>query len=404
MKAAAVGTIMPWTGDITEIPRGWLICNGNTITASDYPLLAQAIGGTYGNSGFSGSFPNYSGSITLPNISQKALSDIDSSYFGGGATEPNTDTSAALSVVSSYLGTDADNGVPFEYNDIYTDIVFSYTPENDFVGGISGATYDPGFLSRTVYTSPRKLGRRHTPTHSHPTLVPSISRTNQSRPGAGVSASRTITYNINKAGSDDFLDGPQVFISYGGSPSNNPGAFGNGVPGVVIANVDSEVPPNNLRPNNVASSGLSNWIGSEVDIPQPFGTPNNTPVHTRQFNSIDSAPYGPGTSSVPTPNRNYDDGGANSGDTHIPYEVFFNHSGISFNQTTATPGVQDVITAHDHSSFEVTYDKGTVRMPTSPISVQVASNVVPDNLPDALNTRVLTQTPSVIILYIIRAY
>jgi len=59
-RAAAIGTIMPWTGALSLIPKGWIFCNGQTVTASEYPLLVQAIGDTYnaGVSDLGGSFPN----------------------------------------------------------------------------------------------------------------------------------------------------------------------------------------------------------------------------------------------------------------------------------------------------------------------------------------------------------
>lgn len=46
-KAAAIGTVMPWTGGISDIPDGWIVCDGSQVSASDFPLLARAIGDTY---------------------------------------------------------------------------------------------------------------------------------------------------------------------------------------------------------------------------------------------------------------------------------------------------------------------------------------------------------------------
>lgn len=46
-KAAAIGTIMPWTGGTSDIPDGWIPCDGSQISAADFPLLARAIGDTY---------------------------------------------------------------------------------------------------------------------------------------------------------------------------------------------------------------------------------------------------------------------------------------------------------------------------------------------------------------------
>ena len=38
---------MPWVGNISDIPDGWIVCDGTQISASDFPLLARAIGDTY---------------------------------------------------------------------------------------------------------------------------------------------------------------------------------------------------------------------------------------------------------------------------------------------------------------------------------------------------------------------
>ena len=54
MRAAKIGTIMPWGGDggngflASNIPKGWIVCKGDTLDAADYPLLAANIGDTYG--------------------------------------------------------------------------------------------------------------------------------------------------------------------------------------------------------------------------------------------------------------------------------------------------------------------------------------------------------------------
>ena len=55
-RGAAIGTIMPWTGGISNIPSGWILCDGQVVAADDFPLLAAAIGDTYnaGTSDFTG--------------------------------------------------------------------------------------------------------------------------------------------------------------------------------------------------------------------------------------------------------------------------------------------------------------------------------------------------------------
>ena len=54
MKSARIGTIMPWSGTGTEgftvsnLRKGWIVCDGQFKDAADYPLLASEIGATYG--------------------------------------------------------------------------------------------------------------------------------------------------------------------------------------------------------------------------------------------------------------------------------------------------------------------------------------------------------------------
>ena len=415
MRGAAVGTIMPWTGSLTDIPPGWIICDGTSKVASEYPLLAQVIGDTYGGStGFSlASFPwtnDTNTTFTLPQIDQRALADIDSSYFGSGAIDANIDTSEALSAVGTYIGTDVGNGTNF-VDDAYTDILFSYTPQNDFSAGISGMTLNAGFGLKTVYTAPRKLGRRHIPIHAHPTEIPTILGNDTAKPGSGASCSREITYQFEKSAIDDVADEAQIAVEQQLPPAS--GGFGNGSDGIILANFNAEAPGPNLKPRNTTSHGISNWIGrmDDPEPPDPFGQPNNNPAHTRKFNARDTAPYGIGGTNIDTEHVNYDDGDVNTGDgtnsdRHRPYEVFFNHSGNSFNKTAAPTGVQDRIDAHDHSSFNVELDRAntSLRMPGLITVNDVQAQVTPDNLPQALNIAVTVPTPKLTVVYVIRAY
>ena len=33
-RSAVVGTIMPWTGGLTNIPPGWILCDGGVVDAA----------------------------------------------------------------------------------------------------------------------------------------------------------------------------------------------------------------------------------------------------------------------------------------------------------------------------------------------------------------------------------
>jgi microcystin-dependent protein len=155
-EAQPIGSVVPWVGSLTKIPKGWLLCNGAELNATDYPLLARILKDTYGGNAFSGVFPNYSGTFKLPSINQKALADISVSYFSSNTlTQPtiNVDTPAAAAVVSQYIGTEGDLGPP---QTIYatTDLNFSFTPDPD--GTITAFTFvgtAPTATSSTLYSN-----------------------------------------------------------------------------------------------------------------------------------------------------------------------------------------------------------------------------------------------------------
>lgn len=55
--------ILPWIG--TTPPAGWLLCNGQSLSASTYPALFAQIGYTFGGSSGNFSLPNLSGRMSI---------------------------------------------------------------------------------------------------------------------------------------------------------------------------------------------------------------------------------------------------------------------------------------------------------------------------------------------------
>lgn len=84
MRAAQVGTIMPWTGTLNDKPDGWIECNGQTLEAIDYPVLASVIGNTYGpTGGLNGrTYGNYilGDQFRLPQLNGRLLADYEPAY------------------------------------------------------------------------------------------------------------------------------------------------------------------------------------------------------------------------------------------------------------------------------------------------------------------------------------
>jgi len=148
-RALPIGSVQPWGGPLSEIPKGWLLCNFAEIEAADYPLLARVLRDSYGGTDFDGNFPNYTGTIRLPPTNDKALADISTQYFGNysstsGSIPSPIDNPDALNVVEDYIGTSAlgfepgDLGPPNVIN-AKTDINFTYTPDPQ--GTIANLTF-----------------------------------------------------------------------------------------------------------------------------------------------------------------------------------------------------------------------------------------------------------------------
>ena len=205
MKTAKIGTILPWAGDggngflPSNLPKGYLVCDGSTKNASDYPLLASVLGDTYGGdmtqpNGDHYTFPyvdpndgSNNANFRLPNLSNRLPldlepADLDKAEYQMGQNDPKN-------VVIDEQGTKFGSLIS-EYGETY-DIKTSWSANSDidFTLNLSGNLYfkytnfvltAPDFLE-TVYTLNRKLGINHTPSHSHPETFPSV-QTDQKGP------------------------------------------------------------------------------------------------------------------------------------------------------------------------------------------------------------------------------
>lgn len=55
------GIIIAYAGKLSNVPNGYLLCNGTTVSKKSYPELYKAIGGTWGESAFSFGIPDLRG-------------------------------------------------------------------------------------------------------------------------------------------------------------------------------------------------------------------------------------------------------------------------------------------------------------------------------------------------------
>ena len=91
MRGAAIGTILPWSGDQGTLPDGWLQCNGQVLEAMNFPILASILGNTYGPvNGLNGrTYPGYISGDTfaLPQLNTRLLADYEESYVSVAALQ-----------------------------------------------------------------------------------------------------------------------------------------------------------------------------------------------------------------------------------------------------------------------------------------------------------------------------
>jgi len=404
-KAAVIGTIMPWTGPLSNIPEGWIICDGSTKNAKDYPLLVQVIGDTYnaGISNLGGAFPNYLGEFVLPDLNGRMLMDIEEEYFnnlgsGGTGKTPDTDVDAR-SIISPFIGDNTDNGVPVVFTDVYTDVVFTLNDRTGYFGNISGNTIIPGEFEKTVYIGGRKLGVTHVRSHTHSGSYETLQNADRAYPGSGVIPYENIEARFTYEGTDttNFFTNPFDYQNTGfqvdlklriladdWSDVEDKNGFGNGIPGRTIARVHAEKPPVNIRPKNVTR------------------TPISDSLRDPSLDSEDVIPYGQYGSNlqVPTGFRNF----YPDFPTIQPFGTFVSNTGGG--DSTGGWLLQDLI-AHGHDPIEVAYDQGSLK-PQSRLTVDanIPSTTVLDNATNvgALQIDMNTLQPSLTCIYIIRAY
>lgn len=438
MKAAVIGTIMPWSGPLSEVPDGWIICDGTQQDGKDYPLLVQVIGDTYNSGGQSadplgGSFPNYTGKFTLPNLLDgKALMDLEPEYFAAfpAGTGKSIDLdSDARNLIEPYIGENRDASVPQVFTDVYTDVEFELTDRNSYQGVISGNSIIDGQAERVIFVGGRKLGHSHIPSHVHTGSYETLNNNPFNQPGRGVIPWDNVEMRFKSMIVDIESDGEQddpttydavwgaYMLQYEAAPGqiitlrNNDGegyatiesaqgtgGFGGGTSGRVVASVNTEQPPVNITPFNVSRTPIVSQDAWNV------GPDNSVPG---RIESEATVLYGSqeGTFQIPSGFQNYysDYDPADLSPSPPYYGTLLSNSGQDWQQTGST----GTIFAHSHDPFTVIYDQGSLK-PVSRLypTVNIPQTTTLDNASNkgAFQIDMNTQQPSLTCLYIIRAY
>ena len=433
MKAAVIGTIMPWSGGVSEVPDGWIVCDGTTPDAKDYPLLVQVIGDTYnqGTSNLGGAFPAYTGQFVLPDlVAGKTLMDIEGSYFNAisGTGDPIDSDPDARPIIEPFIGENTDNGIPSVFNDVRTDVEFTLNDRNGYTGSITGNTIIDGTGEKLVFIAGRKLGNQHIRPHAHPGVYDTLQNADPTKPGLGVVPYDNITMKYTYA-SFDRRDLPNIFNSnefdearfslrwfknataetetielldstIWGQISSYSGA-GAGLPGRTIMEVLSEDPADqDFGPRGVTKSSITDkdeFISDKVRTGRPYGG----------MRSGDVIPYGSYGSNytIPVGQRNYspapDAGGDPAGAWSVNYGTFVSNIGSALDWQSTD------IQAHSHDPISIFYDQASLK-PQSRLTadVNIPVTTILDNVSNvgALEISMNTSQPSLTVLYIIRAY
>ncbi len=182
MRSAKIGTILPWGGDggsgFTEsnIPKGWITCKGDIPYAHEYPLLAAALGDTYGGNMTANNpvFPYTDSTATfgIPNLSGSVMVDLepdhlDESKYDMGQTDFKT-------IVGSLVSGYGDTVVIGPSATALCDITFTLNIASNLYFTVSNIKLSPPNFQESVFTINRKLGMMHTPRHGHSDTIKSV--------------------------------------------------------------------------------------------------------------------------------------------------------------------------------------------------------------------------------------
>lgn len=457
---------MPWGGGSTSgenldnVPPGWIICNAAAIqlNAASYPLLAKIIGNTYGppvpdtsyetgiNWGIVNDFPynppagqighnpnRHVDTFALPNLNQLSLIDIEANR--GSDSEPANDSALTVDDLSVLTTTVSRNGsegdLPDVLQDANVDITFTLEVSQNLAGRITGIVMEEPIYFDTVYVLPRKLGINHMPQHTHRpasdsdfdqfwSAQPTGQHLLEFQPGRGEEALNsdgqiTGVTAIGQRGSPfphSFNSNPEASLTWY-NPDNPSDIM---VPGDSRVVIDAS---KSLVPDNVAASGtrqIEERNSIEVaytednravaNIQQPAYTGTFPPAGKYQgkrnyYASPDIPSFHRGSS---MPAEYIDDVPYEAGESQPINTAVTN----TFTTTLNHPyerWVETGFDSHTHESMEIVMTKGSLSVPTTILVNDIGtSSAIPLNVDTALSIQMDINTPSLTMMYIIRAF
>lgn len=457
-KIAPVGTIIPWSGGTgqgnrpQDIPKGWIVCSlGNAILdAADYPLLAATLGNQYGpfpesgsnfelgvNFGLVNPFPynkdpalGHVDQFGLPNLNQLSLVDIEAARI----------PSADRLEIGQYIGENGPDAVqPPVLLESDVNITFTMEPSSTLAGRITGITMDDPIYFDTIYVIPRKLGIEHIPEHTHRPATSSDfdqfwsasaagNGIMEFLPGSGLKDSTKylsiapVGHTSNDSEAHRFRPGTKD-ITWFDSNDGGMTLVDGSLRQYVDANLElvprrpdtprpiEERPYINFRNWSAASTTQLGYQDDGRAMPDvqtqshigafpPAGYYNSA---RNYYASTDIPVYHRG-GLMPETNINdvsYDAGGGES-------QPINNAVTDTYTSTLNHPGerwTDDALKSHNHDAMEVTMARGSLSIPSTILVNDISTGTTsPLSVDTALSVQINNNTPSLTMLYIIRAF
>ena len=426
-KASPIGTIMPWTGSTSEsaltpdgIPKGWIVCDGAQLKAKEYPVLAQILGNEYGPIvetgqpfiGISNSYPNYNDDdvFNLPTLNQTVPIDLEGSALSG----------AELAVVGTYISKNGFEGEQPLANVLsYIDVQFTAAIDSALAGKIKGISLEEPSYFDTIRTVRRKLGVEHTATHTHPRpeggFYPSVDLgggyLGMFEAGYFEVATNEYSTGSDKGGTDDepladrFEPGTVTWTAYDPAANSLPnmnrfwhfGADSDKIPVVPTSGPRSVGSYGQTTTYQDDNSCITNVQQPAVTAPFP---PPGTYLGQKNYYASDQVPENrrsDGSTPPSGPNVDYYDSTPTEVGRDFPYPTTLNHTGDAF--TAASLG------SHNHFTIDLAMTTGQMNLPsTLLINNMTTGNLEPIDVDRGLSVQINPNTPSLVVLYIIRAY
>ena len=386
MKSAPVGTIMPWGGQSSQgnnpanIPTGWIVCDGRTFEAADYPLLASIIGNTYGPTDTSivGNFPDFDeGDVfRVPNLNGRSMIDLELSYLQDSKYQFGQPD--AESVIGDLISEDGTGVTPPTIYSADTDLEFQLDPIDTMAGKIQNISLNDPTWSKTYYTIGRKLGIDHTPGHKHKgqytTAFPS---------GKYVQVFEAPTVQLS--GNPNYESANLTGIQNTDTADQWPNGFGSMTyydENTLVLTDETKT----FTQDQIPKPALARTIPAHGAFTEAFTDTYNYNHHMKQVTGV----FPPPVTIFGKPNYY-------NGDAGTTYPTNLSHIGQDFTDQT--------VASHNHFSFDVSMNISGLRIPPNIAVNNVQSYTVNvSDIPDALNILMDNQTASQTVFMIIRAY